>query len=217
MASFSISTLTVGSHSISAIYDGDANFTSSTSAPLTETVNNSPPFAVNDSYTVTHDQLLSVDALNTPGVLANDGDADGDPITAVLVSSPSNGTLWYLGSAGDFMYFPNPGFVGFDSFTYQANDGTANSNTATVAIQVTNSPPTANNDTYGVHPGITLNVPAAGVLSNDTDPNGDPLTANLVSGPSHGTLTLNPDGSLTYTPNQCLPSRNDCRLNRLIP
>ena len=41
---------------------------------------------------------------------------------------------------------------------------------------------------------------APGVLANDTDPDGDPLTAVLVTGPSHGTLTLNANGSFTYTP-----------------
>src|SRR5207249_2865926 len=163
----------VGSHSITATYNGDAYFASSTSSPLTETVNNAPPVASNDFYSVPHDQFLSIDA---PGVLANDNDPDGDPITAVLVSGPANGNLWYLDSAGDFMYFPNPGFVGSDSFSYQANDGSANSNTATVAINVTNTAPVANNDSYGLHPGTILNVSAlAGVLANDTDAEGDPL------------------------------------------
>src|SRR5262245_27241484 len=62
------------------------------------------------------------------------------------------------------------------------------------------SPPVANADAYTVNEDTALTVGAPGVLANDTDPQGDPLTAVLVSGPSHGTLTLNADGSFTYTP-----------------
>src|SRR5204862_277029 len=89
------------------------------------------------------------------------------------------------------------------SFAYRANDGTANSNTATVSITVNpvNDPPVASNDSYTTNEDTTLNVAAAGVLSNDTDVDADPLTAVLVSGPSNGSLTLNADGSFSYTPN----------------
>ncbi|HZY83378.1 MAG TPA: N,N-dimethylformamidase beta subunit family domain-containing protein, partial [Gemmataceae bacterium] len=61
-------------------------------------------------------------------------------------------------------------------------------------------PPVATNDSYGARKNVPLSVAAPGVLANDTDPNGLSLTAVLVSGPSHGTLTLNADGSFTYTP-----------------
>jgi len=63
-----------------------------------------------------------------------------------------------------------------------------------------NSPPVAQNDLYFTNEDTTLNVPAPGVLANDSDPENDPITAALVSGPSHGTLVLNADGSFTYTP-----------------
>ncbi|MCA9977588.1 MAG: cadherin-like domain-containing protein, partial [Anaerolineales bacterium] len=84
------------------------------------------------------------------------------------------------------------------------NDGLADSNIATVTITVEvilNYPPVAANDTYSITPNTTLTVPAPGLLSNDTDAEGDPLTAVWVSSPSHGTLNLNADGSFTYTPN----------------
>ncbi len=64
----------------------------------------------------------------------------------------------------------------------------------------TNGAPTANADSYSVTTGQTLNVSAAGVLANDSDPEGDALTAELVTGVAHGSLTLNANGSFTYTP-----------------
>jgi Ca2+-binding RTX toxin-like protein len=64
---------------------------------------------------------------------------------------------------------------------------------------VVNRPPVAAADAYSVIGGGTLTVPAPGVLANDSDPDGDPLTAQVVSPPPGGGLTLNGDGSLTYT------------------
>jgi VCBS repeat-containing protein len=69
------------------------------------------------------------------------------------------------------------------------------------AHNVASRPPVASNDSYTTNQGQPLNEAAPGVLANDTDPEGDTLTAQLVSGPSHGTLMLNGNGSFTYTPN----------------
>ena len=133
------------------------------------------------------------------GVLANDTDPNGLPITAQLVSSVQHGSLT-LHSDGTFSYTPTPGFAGTDSFTYVANNGTLNSNLATVTLSVV-GPPVANPVSYGVNENTSASYPAAlGVLAADTDPNGLSLTAQLATGPSHGTLTLNPDGSFSYTP-----------------
>ena len=169
----------------------------SAAATVTIQVTNSPPIANNDSYTILHDHTLSVPA---PGVLGNDSDADGDDLTPILVSNVSHGSLT-LNTDGSFTYTPVAGFVGIDSFTYKASDGVAESGTVTVAIQVTNSPPVANNDSYTMVHDRTLDIPAPGVLGNDSDPDGDDLTAILVSNVSHGNLSLNPNGSFTYTPN----------------
>jgi len=65
---------------------------------------------------------------------------------------------------------------------------------------VCNEPPVAVGDSYSTDENTPLTVAAPGVLANDSDPNGDTITAVLVSGPSHGTLTLNADGSFNYTP-----------------
>ncbi|MFV1967566.1 MAG: cadherin-like domain-containing protein, partial [Pirellulaceae bacterium] len=66
---------------------------------------------------------------------------------------------------------------------------------------IVNKPPVAMNDTYNVNEDQMLTVTAAGVLDNDTDPDGNSLTSALVSGPANGTLDLSSDGSFTYTPN----------------
>jgi Bacterial Ig domain len=105
---------------------------------------NDPPVAVVDSYDMDQDTTLNAGA---PGVLGNDSDANGDSLTATLVSDVSSGTL-VLNVDGSFTYEPDPGFVGGDTFTYNASDGTDDSNTATVTIHVA--------DTQG--PEITISL-----------------------------------------------------------
>ncbi len=70
-----------------------------------------------------------------PGVLANDTDADSNPLTAVLDTNVTHGSLT-LNANGGFTYTPTTGYSGPDSFTYHANDGTANSNIVTVSLTV---------------------------------------------------------------------------------
>jgi hypothetical protein len=176
--------------------DGKYN---SNMATVTITVNpvNDPPVANNDAYNVDKNDTLDV---LIPGVLSNDTDVDGDPLTAILINPVSSGSLAF-NSDGSFSYTPNLGFEGHDTFTYEASDGTDNSNTATVTISVANHPPVANNDAYSVDKNDTLDVLIPGVLSNDTDVDGDPLTAVLINSVSSGSLAFNSDGSFTYTPN----------------
>jgi VCBS repeat-containing protein len=159
---------------------------------------NDPPIAANDAYSVAEGGTLTVSA---PGVLTNDVDPDGDPITAVLVSGPSNASSFTLNANGSFSYTHNGGETTSDSFTYQATDGVSFSNTATVTITITpvNDPPVANNDNYSVAEGGTINLAVPGVLANDTDPDGPTMSAILVSGPAHASsFTLNPNGSFQY-------------------
>jgi VCBS repeat-containing protein len=158
---------------------------------------NNPPVASDDGYTVDEDTVLA------GNVLANDADADFDPLTAVLVADVANGTL-VLNADGSFTYTPNADYSGSDLFTYQADDGKDLSDVATVTITVNavNDPPRAGDDAYA-EAGAVLQVGTPGVLSNDIDVEGDAFTLNTtpVSGPASGnTLTLNADGSFTYTP-----------------
>jgi Bacterial Ig domain/Cadherin-like domain len=149
--------------------------------------------ANNDVYTTTKNTTLNV---NAPGVLANDSGGNGS-LTAFLFSSPTNGSLT-LTNNGGFSYAPAINFTGTDGFTYQATDGQTTSSVAAVTINVNNAP-VANNDNYSMAEGATLTVVAPGVLANDTGGNGS-LTAILSNGPANGSLTLNADGSFSYTP-----------------
>ena len=169
-----------------------------TSVPATVTimVGNTAPAPTDDSWTVVHDRTLTIAA---PGVIANDDDADGDPLVVSVGTPPDHGTV-SLGSAGGFTYVPDAGYVGADGFTYTLTDG-AMSDSAVVAIDVVNLSPVAVPDAYEVTSGAATTVGAAeGVLANDSDPDGDTVTATWASDPTDGTLSLLPDGSFTYTP-----------------
>ncbi|RED91505.1 Ig-like domain-containing protein, partial [Marinoscillum furvescens] len=164
---------------------------------------NTAPVAVADAYSVENGSTNNITAAS--GVLANDSDADGDVITAILVSDVSNGTLT-LNADGSFTYIHDGSATTSDSFTYKVNDGTEDGNTVTVDITINaaagggNTAPVAVADTYTVENGSTNNITAAsGVLANDSDADGDAITAILVSGVTNGTLTFNADGSFTYT------------------
>ena len=137
-----------------------------------------------------------------PGVLSNDEDPDGDTLTVSLSETPANGSVT-LDADGSFVYLPDPDFAGEDLFTYIATDGSDNSEIATVTVTVIllNRAPVANDDSFQLEEDQVLEVSALGVLENDSDAEGQPLTAVLVSDVSHGSLILNEDGSFTYAPN----------------
>ncbi len=193
------------------VTDGQA-----TDGPITVTITvsgsiggNHPPVPTGDSYTVAHDHTLTVDAAS--GVLGNDMDPDGDPLTVTKINglvinvgtgngiSTAHGTA-YMNADGSFQFTPNAGYVGGDSFSYAVSDGIAESQ-ASVTLQVTNGAPIANGDSYSTLHDQPLVITAAGVLANDYDPDGDALTTSLVSGPAHAaSFNLNSDGSFSYTP-----------------
>jgi hypothetical protein len=150
-------------------------------------VTNNAPYAYDASFSVLHDRELVGQLYGY--------DPDGDPITAQLVSGLTNGTLT-LNPDGTFTYTPNTHYVGPDSFTYTWSDGVTTGNTATVTIDVYNNAPHAYDASFSVLHDRELVGQLYGY-----DPDGDAITAQLVSGPTNGTLTLNPDGTFTYTPN----------------
>lgn len=155
------------------------------------------PTALNDSYAVIEDGSLTIPA---PGVLGND--TGTSPLTALLAGAVTSGNL-ALNADGSFTYTPQADYAGGASFDYVANDGALDSNVATVNIEVTpvNDAPVAVADAYSVDQDLTLNIPAPGVLANDSDVDGDSLQALQQASVTQGSLSLAADGSFVYTPN----------------
>jgi hypothetical protein len=126
-------------------------------------------------------------------------DADGDALTFSLVGNPANGSVTLSGTGDqDFEYTPNSGFAGVDTFTFNASDGAATSNTAAVSITVENNAPTATDVSALTRPGIAV----AGTMSA-SDADGDALTFSLLGNPANGSVTLSGTGDqdFEYTPN----------------
>ena len=166
------------------------------------TINVSPvndaPVARNDTYGIGEGRTLNVDS---PGVLSNDTDAEGQTLVVTLVTGVAHGLL-QLNANGSFRYDHDGGETQSDQFTYRINDQNGGIDTATVTINITseNDNPVAVDDSYNTTEGQTLIVNAAGVLANDSDGDGDNLTASIVLQPSHGSLLLRANGSFEYSP-----------------
>ena len=113
-----------------------------------------------------------------------------------------NGGAVTLHSDGSFSYMPSAGFVGADSFDYNVTENGVTS-VATASITVTDNAPVATNYYNSVMHDKTLSVTNAayGLLQNAWDPDGDSLQAIEISGPTHGSVVLNSDGTFSYTPN----------------
>jgi hypothetical protein len=212
VATFATTALTAGMHPITAHYLGDDAFGTSASSTLEYSVGaNVAPSAQADVFDVNEDETLNV----TPrGVLANDDDPDGDDnsLTAVLISGPAQDLSFIFDPDGSFTYTPNPDYNGPDSFTYQANDGQANSNTATVTITVN----PVNDD-----PGFTAggDVSTSSLTSSILGQSHAGWASGISPGPpNEGSQTvgfeistdaddafqttpqIDPDGTLTYRP-----------------
>ncbi len=183
--------------------DGTPSLCSQATAYLTVMPFNAPPIARDDINNTFFEQAVN------GNVLTNDSDPDGDNLTvsSTPVSGPTNGSL-VLNTDGSYTYTPASGFTGADSFSYAVCDNGEPGpmcDTAEVVIKVWNSTlgndqPVANNDLAST---FVDQAVSGNVLNNDFDPDADPLLVNTtpVSGPSHGILILNADGTFTYTPN----------------
>ena len=171
--------------------------TATVTVTVTVTGENDNPVAVDDGHAATEDTALVVAA---PGVLANDTDVDGDPLTAALETTPSSGTV-VLAADGSFTYTPGADFAGSDGFTYIADDGAGGTAAASVSIEVlpVNDPPRAFDDLASTSgPGAVV----VAVLANDVDVEGDfdPASVTVVVPPTKGMAVANPDGTISYTP-----------------
>src|SRR5882724_2978117 len=153
---------------------------------------NALPIAADDVYGTDEDTVLTIAA---PGLLANDKDADGDPLAATIVGGPAHGALT-LNPDGSFTYTPDANYSGADSFTYGVDDGHGGTDTATVHLTVT---AVADAPTVTVAP-VTGNEDSAipltvGATLVDTD-GSETLSLQIGGIPVGATLS---DGSHTFT------------------
>jgi uncharacterized repeat protein (TIGR01451 family) len=177
-----------GSHPVNVeVRDDDGGL--STDSTLVTVVKNSPPVANNQN--ISTDEEISIATTLTAS------DVNGDSLTYSLIKGPDNGSL--SGTPPRVTYRPNPNYAGIDSFTFNANDGEANSNAATINVTVNpvNDAPLANDDSFNTNEDTSFFRAVAG---NDSDIDGDTLAYALVTNVSYGTLTLGPRGSFIYTP-----------------
>ncbi|MEE2807664.1 MAG: Ig-like domain-containing protein, partial [Verrucomicrobiota bacterium] len=157
---------------------------------------NDAPIAIDDNYLTAPDTELEVVA---GGLLANDIDPDGDGLQSEILTEPESGIINFEGN-GSFSYVPIPGFSGQVSFTYRVTDGEIFSASAEVTIDINASPETKVSRYVVYEDGVLSRTTEFGVLARSSDLEGDALFANLVQSTSHGSLSLLPDGSFTYTP-----------------
>lgn len=177
------------------------------------------PVASPDSYTTTQNMPLTVPA---PGVLTNDmlngaaivsyGANTGAEQTTLSSATPTaQGGSVSLNADGSFNYNPPFGFAGADTFKY-ALANSAGRSTAAVTLTVTAAAPVASPDSFSTSRNTTLNVPAPGVLANDTLNGAMIVSYGAFNGTEQtsigastltaqgGTVNLNADGSLRYSP-----------------
>ena len=180
------STLPAGSHVVSVrALDVAGNWSGIGTAAL-EITSPGPPTATPQDVTTAEDTSTAIVLTGT--------DPDADVLSFAVVSQPTHGTL--TGTAPNVTYSPDANFNGSDSFTFTVDDGTADSDIATIAITVTpvNDAPTAT-----AASATTAEDVAVGITLSGLDPDGNTLTFAVVGLPAHGTLSGS--GAMrTYTP-----------------
>jgi cysteine-rich repeat protein len=175
------------------VSDGTASDTGTVTVTVTGV--NDPPVAVDDTAVTLEDTPR---VLATATLLVNDTDADNDTLTVTAVGNATNGTVVLAGS--DVTFTPAPNFLGTATFEYTVSDGTA-TDTGLVTVNVTgsNDAPVAVDDSATTPEDIALALPAAALVANDIDADGDPLSVTAVSGATNGTVVL-AGGVATFTP-----------------
>ncbi|HEY7941691.1 MAG TPA: Ig-like domain repeat protein [Candidatus Limnocylindrales bacterium] len=203
-AVYSTAALAVGTYTVEADYSGDGNLTTST-----DTLNTNQAVTKAASMTQITSDLSTPTLVGTPYLVAVSVTAvapgAGTPSGTVTVSDGSATCPVTLsgGSGSCMLTSTTPGFPKTVTATYAASASFATSNDTT--SHIVDSRPVANPDTYQAYEAggspNQLTVPAgSGVLANDTDGDGDTLTATNATSAGHGTVVLNADGSFTYTP-----------------
>lgn len=163
---------------------------------ISDTVDTCPepqePVACPDVAVTDEDTPVVID------VLANDSDPQGQQLT-VTEATAGHGTVT-INPDGTLTYAPDPDYNGPDEITYTVTDPDGNTSSTTVSVTVNpvNDDPVANDDTAATD----LNTPVViEVLGNDTDVDGDTLSILGTPTSADGTVTVNPDGTITFTPN----------------
>ena len=155
---------------------------------LTVSPVNDAPVAANGSSSGPEDLVI------TGQVAASD--VDSANLTYAVVTGPQHGVLTF-GADGAFSYAPNANYNGPDSFTFKANDGSLNSNAATISLaigSVNDAPVASDGSAAGLE---DTNISGQAVASDVDSPS---LSYAVVTGPQHGVLTFNPNGSYSYAP-----------------
>ena len=166
---------------------------------VTVTPVNDAPVAVDDTATVAEDSTA-----NVINVLGNDTDPDGTTPTVTAVSNPTGGTVDLTG--GVVTFTPTANYTGTAGFDYTLSDGAlTDTGHVTVTITAVNDPPVAVDDTVTTDQNVPAVIPTATLTGNDTDIDGGPLTVTAVSGPTNGTVVLNGDNTITFTPTRASP------------
>jgi VCBS repeat-containing protein len=167
---------------------------------------NDAPVAADAAVTTAEDTALVIDLYayatdvdtTLPSTAGGRGAGGEGSFTATIVTVPAHGVLTQ-NADGSYTYTPDANYNGADSFTYLVNDGALDSNIATVTLAITavNDAPTLGDLNLAAVEDTAL---AMNLLAQATDIEGDPLTAAIVAGPLHGQISINADGSFTYTP-----------------
>lgn len=154
---------------------------------------------VDDLPTAADDTLVTtLDTPSTIAVLANDQDADDDPLIVLLATSPAHGGAT-VEADGTITYFPDAGYYGPDAFEYAISEGAGDTETAHVSVMVTlvNHPPLGVADRLETREDTIGSVKPA---ANDTDEEGGVLVVTAVTQPAHGSVAIFADGTVAYTP-----------------